>query len=52
METFTVISRETYNAKYSHITILPYMVVQTIKHDEVGLPVCAKTCIIALGNYI
>jgi hypothetical protein len=51
METFTVISRAEYDKKYPHITILPSMVVQTIKHDEIGLPVRAKTRIVALGNY-
>jgi hypothetical protein len=51
MDTFTVISRAKYNSNYSHVTILPSMVVQTIKHDENGLPVRAKTCIVTLGNY-
>ena len=50
-ETFTVITRAEYEAKYSHITVLPSMVVQTVKHDEVGVPVRAKTRVVALGNY-
>jgi hypothetical protein len=51
LETFTVISRATYQKKYSNVTILPSMVVQTIKHDELGAPVRAKTRVVALGNY-
>jgi hypothetical protein len=51
LETFTVITKELYEEKYSHITVLPSMVVQTIKHDEVGNPVRAKTRVVALGNY-
>jgi hypothetical protein len=50
-ETFTVITQAKYKNRYSHITVLPRMVVQTIKHDEVGNPVRAKTRIVALGNY-
>ena len=50
-ETFTVISRAEYESKYSDVTILPSMVVQTIKHDIVGTPIRAKTWVITLGNY-
>jgi hypothetical protein len=50
-ETFTVITRAEYDAHYSNITILPSMVVQTIKHDESGIAVRAKTRVVALGNY-
>jgi hypothetical protein len=49
-ETLTVINRAEYESQYSHITMLPSMVVQTIKHDEVGNPVRTKTQVVALGN--
>jgi hypothetical protein len=51
LETFTVLTCAKYDAKYSHVTILPSMVVQRIKHDEIGNPVRAKTRVVALGNY-
>ena len=49
--TFGKISFEEYRRKYAHIKILPSMCVQTIKKDERGIPVRAKSRIVALGNH-
>jgi hypothetical protein len=48
--TFDVITAKEYETKYSHILVIPTMNVQTIKKDELGLPVCAKSCMVVLGN--
>jgi hypothetical protein len=48
--TFDVITAKEYKTKYSHISVIPTMNVQTIKKDEVGLPVRAKSRIVVLGN--
>jgi hypothetical protein len=39
-----------YRVKYSHIAIIPMMNVQTVKKDEDGLLVRAKSRIVVLGN--
>jgi hypothetical protein len=46
-----VITADEYRAKYSNYQILPTMCVQTVKTDEEGLPVRAKSRIVALGNH-
>jgi hypothetical protein len=48
--TFDVITAKEYELKYSHILVIPTMNVQTIKKDELGLPVRAKSRIVVLGN--
>jgi hypothetical protein len=48
--TFDVLTAEEYARNYSHITIISTMNVQTIKKDQLGLPVRAKSCIVVLGN--
>jgi hypothetical protein len=37
--TFDILTEVAYRAKYSHITIIPTMNVQTVKKDEDGIPV-------------
>jgi Reverse transcriptase (RNA-dependent DNA polymerase) len=49
--TFFSLTWEDYERKYSHVKIIPSMNVQTIKKDEAGTPVCAKSRIVALGNH-
>jgi hypothetical protein len=48
--TFDVITAKKYKTKYSHILVIPTMNVQTIKKDKLELPVCAKSCIVVIGN--
>jgi hypothetical protein len=48
--TFTMITFEEYQTKYSHISIIPTMNVQTVKKEEDGLPMQAKSRIVVLGN--
>jgi hypothetical protein len=48
--TFTTINFEEYQAEYSHISIIPTMNAQTVKKDEDGQPVQAKSRIVVLGN--
>jgi hypothetical protein len=49
--TYSVITADEYRTKYSAYQILPTMCVQTVKTDEEGLPVRAKSRIVALGNH-
>jgi hypothetical protein len=49
--TFFTLTWEEYERKYSHVKIIPSMNIQTIKRDDVGVPVRAKSRIVALGNY-
>jgi hypothetical protein len=49
--TFFTLTWEEYERKYSHVKIIPSMNVQTIKKDEEGVPVRAKSRIVALGNH-
>jgi hypothetical protein len=49
--TYVTITAKEYREKYSDIQIIPSMCVQTVKKDEVGAPVCAKSRIVALGNH-
>jgi hypothetical protein len=48
--TFDILTEAEYRAKYSHIAIIPTMNVQTVKKDEDGLPIRAKSRIVVLGN--
>ncbi len=48
--TFVTITFEEYKRDYSHISIIPTMNVQTVKKDEDGQPVRAKSRIVVLGN--
>lgn len=41
--TFSVISQKMYKEKYPQVQVLSSMAVQTVKTDEVGKPVQAKT---------
>jgi hypothetical protein len=50
-DTYSVITAQEYKDKYSAYQILPTMCVQTIKKDEEGVPVRAKSRIVALGNH-
>jgi hypothetical protein len=50
-DTYVVLSNKEYQEQYSNIQILPTMCVQTIKKDEAGVPVRAKSRIVALGNF-
>jgi hypothetical protein len=49
--TFFSITWEEYERKYSHVKIIPSMNVQTIKKDEAGMPIRAKSRVVALGNH-
>lgn len=48
--TYEIINRAHYMDKFSHISILPTMVVQTIKTNEHGEPDRTKSRVVALGN--
>jgi hypothetical protein len=48
---YLTISTQEYHKKYSGIQILPSRGIQTIKKDEEGIPVHAKSCIVALGKF-
>jgi hypothetical protein len=50
-DTYVTISDKEYREKYSGLQILPSMCVQTIKKDELGVPVRAKSRIVAHGNF-
>ena len=49
--TFRTITWDEYERLYSHIKIIPTMNIQTIKTDEVGVPIRAKSRVVALGNH-
>ena len=50
-QTFSSLTWDEYNSKYGHIKIIPSMCVQTVKNDEVGIPLRAKSRVVALGNF-
>jgi hypothetical protein len=49
--TYDSITESVWLSKYPAIPVLPSMVVQTVKPDEFGNPIRAKSCIVVLGNY-
>ena len=49
--TYEKITKKSYWDNFSHISIIPTMCVQTIKHDEHGDPDRTKSRIVALGNF-
>jgi Reverse transcriptase (RNA-dependent DNA polymerase) len=49
--TFFSITWDKYKQKYSHVKIILSMNIQTIKKDEIRIPVPAKSHIVALGNH-
>jgi hypothetical protein len=49
--TYDAITESIWHSKYPTVPILPSMVVQTVKPDEFGNPIRAKSHIIALENY-
>jgi len=50
-DTFDVISEEEYHQLRSihGVTAIPLMCIFTVKHTN-GIPTCAKSCIVVLGN--
>ena len=50
-KTFSSLTWDDYQSKYRDIKIIPSMCVQTVKNDEVGVPLRAKSRIVALGNH-
>jgi hypothetical protein len=48
---YVTITAKEYREKYSDIQIIPSMCVQTVKKDEVGAPLSAKSRIVALRNH-
>jgi hypothetical protein len=48
--TFDILIEAEFRAQYSHIAIISTMNVQTVKKDEDGLPLRAKSRIVVLGN--
>jgi hypothetical protein len=50
-KTYSVLSSKEYSAKFGHVQVIPSMCVQTVKPDENGDPVRAKSRIVALGNH-
>jgi hypothetical protein len=49
--TYSVLTNKEYTKKYAHIQIIPSMSVQTVKPDENGDLVRAKTRVVALSNH-
>jgi hypothetical protein len=49
--TYTTILAKEYHEKYSDMQVIPSMCVQTVKKNETGNPVRAKSRIVALGNH-
>lgn len=49
--TYEKLTHKVYLNKYSHVSIIHTMCVQTIKHDDNGDPNQAKSRIVALGNH-
>lgn len=49
--TYITISAKEYHEKYSSVYIIPSTCIQTVKNDETGAPVRAKSRIVALGNH-
>jgi hypothetical protein len=50
-DTYDTITESIWHSKYPNVPVLPSMVVQTVKPDEFGNPIRAKSRIVALGNY-
>jgi hypothetical protein len=50
-KTYDSITESIWLSKYPHVPVLPSMCIQTVKLDEFGNPIHAKSRIVALGNY-
>jgi hypothetical protein len=50
-KTYDCIAKSIWKSKYPIAPVLPCMVVQTVNPDKFGNPICAKSRIVALGNY-
>jgi hypothetical protein len=50
-DTYIVINEKEHHTNYPEVQVIPSMSVQTVKQDDRGDPVRAKTRVVALGNF-